>query len=224
MRDWRFHLGAAMLMAMCSAIPASVPAIAQASAGQPSADTKELLAKIKEGGYVVYLRHTETDSATKDTDLSDMSNCATQRVLSGEGREHAKKLGEAVAALKIPVGTVITSRFCRAKETAKLMGFTETRELGDLDNDSGEPLVAKDESQRRAAALRKLLGTPAAEGKNTLIVGHVPNMREAVSLDYAKMKEGEIAVFAPKAGDPAYDEVGRILPVELLSAASSAGN
>jgi phosphohistidine phosphatase SixA len=152
-----------------------------------------------------------------------MSNCSTQRVLSDKGREHAKMLGDAVTALKIPVGTVITSRFCRAKETAKLMGFTETTETGDLDNDSGEPLVTKEESQRRAAALRKLLAAPAAADKNTLIVGHVPNMREAVGLDYAKMKEGEMAVFASKAGDPGYDEVGRIISEDLRGAAKMAG-
>lgn len=208
-------------MALLSAGMA-LPAKAQTAAA-PSGESAELLNKLRSGGYIVYIRHTETDSATTDTDFSNMADCSKQRVLSDKGREHATKLGTAIKALSIPVGTVITSRFCRAKETAKLMGFDSTTETVDLDNDSGEPLVAKDESTRRAAALRKLLSVAPEAGKNTVMVGHVPNMREAVGLDYAKMKEGELAIFLPKAGDPGYDEVGRITPDQLLSSAATAG-
>jgi phosphohistidine phosphatase SixA len=201
--------------------PSALPVTVQA-AEQPAAETAELLNKLRSGGYIVYIRHTETDSATSDTDFSDMSDCSKQRVLSDKGREHATKLGNAVKALSIPVGTVVTSRFCRAKETAKLMGFGAATETADLDNDSGEPLVAKDESTRRAAALRKMLTVAPEAGKNTVLVGHVPNVREAVGLDYAKMKEGEIAIFQPKDGDPGYGEVGRVKPDQLLSAATTA--
>lgn len=144
-----------------------------------------------------------------------MSNCATQRVLSDAGRENAAKLGEAIKALAIPVGDVITSQFCRAKDTAKLMKLEISKETADLNNDSGEPFVTKDESARRSAALRKLLAAAPAAGKNTIIVGHVPNVRNAVSLDYANMKEGELALFQAKAGDPGFELVVRITQPEL---------
>jgi phosphohistidine phosphatase SixA len=143
-------------------------------------------------------------------------------VLSDLGRENAAKLGEAFKALAIPLGDVITSQFCRSKDTAKLMKLEITKELSDLNNDSGEPFVTKEESARRGDALRKLLGVAPPPGKNTLVVGHVPNVRNAISLDYANMKEGEIAVFKAKDGDPGFELVARITQDELQNAAKLA--
>jgi phosphohistidine phosphatase SixA len=175
------------------------------------------LEKVLAGGHVLYLRHTETDEATNDSDLSDMSDCSKQRVLSETGRESARKIGQAVAALKIPVGSVITSRYCRAKETAALIGFEKAAESADIDNDKGG---TKEDSDNRAAALQKMLATAPEPGKNTLIIGHAPNIRKAAGLDFADIKTGEIAIFTPKAGGDGYDFVARIKQDELLELAS----
>lgn len=207
--------GFALLAAACLWLGSGAPASAEAT-------TAQILEGLRNGGHVIYLRHTQTDQSTKDGDLSDMSNCANQRLLSAEGRETATQLGEAFKALKIPVETVITSQFCRAKETAKLMGYTTTSEIAELNNDTGEPAVSKEESERRTAALVKLISTAPSADKNTLIVGHVPNIRNAVSLDYAKMKEGEIAVFVAEKGELGYKPIGRITPDELLGVAKTA--
>jgi phosphohistidine phosphatase SixA len=199
---------------------------ANANATNEAASSKQrdAVEKLRAGGYVVYIRHTQTDSKTEDKDLSDMNNCAGQRLLSAQGRENAVMLGEAIKALAVPVGDVITSQFCRAKETAKLMNLQITKDTADLNNDSGEPLVTKEESARRSAALRKLLAAAPAAGKNTLIIGHVPNMRNAISLDYANMKEGEAAIFAPKQGDPGFELMARITQGELQGFAKLAAN
>lgn len=182
----------------------------------------ELVKKLQGGGYIIYLRHGQTDSSTEDSDLSDMSDCSKQRLLSDEGRENAKSVGEAFKSLQIPVASVTTSRFCRAKETATLMGFENITENDGIDNDSGEPKVSKEESERRTAALRGLLAVAPSEGQNTVIIGHVPNIRNAVALEYAKMKELELAVFAPAEGEPGYEPVGRILPEDLIEQVKSA--
>ena len=177
--------------------------------------------KLRQGGYVIYLRHTQTDSKTEDKDLSDMSNCVNQRVLSAVGRKNATKLGEIFGSLVIPLGDVITNQFCRTKDTATLMKLEITKETADLNNDSCDPFVTKDESERRAMALRQLLAPAPKAGKNTLIVGHVPNLRNAVSLDYANMKEGEVAVFRPKQDDPGFELVARIAQDGLQSVAKN---
>jgi phosphohistidine phosphatase SixA len=203
------------------------PVLAQAAGGAgdgSSSKQREVIEKLRAGGYVIYLRHTQTDSKTEDKDLSDMNNCASQRLLSTQGRENAAKLGEAVKSLAIPIGAVITSQFCRAKETAQLMKLQITEATADLNNDSGEPFVTKAESERRGVALRKLLAVAPEKGKNTLIVGHVPNLRNALSLDYANMKEGEVAIFAPKQGDPGFELVARITQGELESLAKLAAH
>jgi phosphohistidine phosphatase SixA len=219
------HASAFTLALICFSF--AEPVLAQQATTSVEAQSpkqREAIEKLRTGGYVVYVRHTQTDSKTEDKDLSDMGNCAGQRLLSDQGRENAAKLGEALKALAVPVGDVITSQFCRAKETAKLMKLEISKETADLNNDSGEPFVTKPESERRGAALRKLLAVQPEQGKNTLIIGHVPNLRNALSLDYANMKEGEIAIFAAKKDDPGFELVARITQGELQNFAKLAAN
>ena len=202
-----------MLAAVCLWAGSTQSSFAQTTgkaAEAPAATAGDVLGKLRKGGYVLYVRHTQTDGNTKDGDLTNMSDCSKQRILSKEGQENAVKLGAAFKAAKIPVGGVLTSRFCRAKETAKLMGFTKATANADLDNDSGEPAVNKAESERRGAALRKLLAKAPAARKNTVIIGHVPNLKTAAGLDFANMKEGEFAVFARTKGDPGFESIGRV--------------
>jgi broad specificity phosphatase PhoE len=69
------------------------------------------------------MRHGKTDPDQADTDPFHLDNVQAQRHLTDEGRQQARALGEALHALKIPVGTVTCSKFYRAQETAKLLGF-----------------------------------------------------------------------------------------------------
>jgi phosphohistidine phosphatase SixA len=49
-----------------------------------------------------------------------LGDCATQRNLDVAGRAQARRIGEAFRAAGIEVGAVLTSRWCRASETAEL--------------------------------------------------------------------------------------------------------
>jgi hypothetical protein len=51
------------------------------------------LGALREGGFVINIRHARTDFSQDGTDLSDLANCATQRHLSAEGRAQARLLG-----------------------------------------------------------------------------------------------------------------------------------
>jgi phosphohistidine phosphatase SixA len=158
-----------------------------------------LLAALREGGFVIYFRHARTNFSQDDTDLSDLSNCATQRNLSAEGRDQARRIGEAIAALDIPVGEVLSSELCRTRETAEL-AFGQATPMPDLT--SFGTAGSEAEEQERAAALRRLLGTPPARGTNTVLVGHLFNIQAAAGIGLA---EGEAAIFNPAATmeDPA---------------------
>jgi phosphohistidine phosphatase SixA len=152
-----------------------------------------LLAALREGGFVIYFRHARTDFSQDDTDLSDLSNCATQRNLSPEGQAQARLIGEAIAALGIPIGEVLSSELCRTRETAEL-AFGQTTPMPDLT--SFGTAGSEAEEQERAAALRRLLATPPAHGTNTVLVGHLFNIQAAASVGLA---EGEAAIFSPAA-------------------------
>jgi hypothetical protein len=70
-------------------------------------------------------------------------------------------------------------------------------------------VVSPNENNRRAKALRQLLGTPPAAGKNRVIVSHKPNLMDAAGKDFGDMGEGETAIFQPL-GDGKFKLVGRI--------------
>src|SRR6266850_1905135 len=79
-----------------------------------------LLAKLRQGGYVLFLRHTSTDFSQNDQKMTSYEDCPTQRNLTDKGRDEARALGAAIKRLEIPIGTVYASPFCRTQETARL--------------------------------------------------------------------------------------------------------
>jgi phosphohistidine phosphatase SixA len=182
----------------------------QASAPGQMAD-KDLVAELQQGGYVIFLRHPATNADQADTDPLNLANVQAQRQLSEQGRKHAKGLGQAFRSLKIPVDKVISSKFNRAYETAKLIDIGEV--TPSIDVAEGGLVVPPKENARRAQVLRQLLATPPPPGKNTLIVSHRPNLQDAAGKEFGDMGEGEIAVFKPL-GDNKFQLVARVTPPE----------
>jgi len=152
---------------------------------------QELLAALREGGYVIYVRHAITDQSQTDSDLSDLANCATQRNLTEEGRAQAQLIGESIGALAIPIGEIQSSELCRARETAELAfgRVTQTPDLSSFGTAASETDV-----NARIEALRRLLATPPVSGTNTVLVGHQFNIGDAAGVSLA---EGEAAIFLP---------------------------
>src|SRR3954451_15633292 len=79
-----------------------------------------LFSSLKNGGYVIYFRHALSDTSQSDADPIDVANCQTQRNLSAAGKEQAGAIGKAMQARGITVGSVLTSAYCRAKDTGTL--------------------------------------------------------------------------------------------------------
>jgi broad specificity phosphatase PhoE len=100
-------------------------ALTYTSAGGTEPSPEELLAALRHGGNVLFVRHSKTNPDEADTDPLHLENVPAQRQLSEEGRQQAKALGEAFRALKLPIGKVITSKFHRAQEAAKLLNLGE---------------------------------------------------------------------------------------------------
>lgn len=145
---------------------------------------RALLEDLREGGYVIYVRHARTDNAQEDTDLA---SCETQRNLSEQGRLDAASIGETWATLAVPVGELISTEYCRTRETAQLA--------------FGEPnIIPKAQLEQ---ALETLLAIPPAEGMNTVI--SIP--------EDIRFNEGDALVYRPLGGpmgDQGYELVTRI--------------
>lgn len=174
--------------------------------GQPLPADGELARMLRAGGYVIVIRHGATDADTADTDPLNYENIAKQRQLSAKGEDAAKALGVAFRAIGVPVGLVYTSHFNRAYQTAKLAGFANIEKSIDLTE--GGLVVSPNENNRRAVAFRKLVSSPPADGSNTVIVTHKPNIIDAFGKDWFDVKEGEASIFRP-------DGVGQTLVARL---------
>jgi phosphohistidine phosphatase SixA len=185
-------------------------AVALAQSRSPT----ELLPELRKGGYVLFIRHPQTNPDQADIDPLNLDNIKAQRQLTDEGRRQAKAMGEAFRALKIPVGKVMASKFYRAREAAKLLDVGEV--MASLDVTEGGLVVSPRENERRAKALRELLSTPTAEGKNTVIVSHRPNLQDAAGKEFGDLAEGEVVAFKPL-GEGKFKAVGRVAPPETWS-------
>ena len=52
-----------------------------------------VVAKLREGGLVLYMRHTSTDFSQNDAAMTSYADCAHQRNLTEKGRAEAREIG-----------------------------------------------------------------------------------------------------------------------------------
>ncbi|WP_455198452.1 histidine phosphatase family protein [Kaarinaea lacus] len=154
-------------------------------------DNASLLEKLRQGGYVVLMRHAFTDFSQFDTHPVNVEDCETQRNLSSAGREQSVTIGKAIRTLAIPVGNVFSSQFCRCIDTAELaFGKHEARVRL-----SSFMQVPEEEKQRRVNYIKELLGTSPRPNTNTFLVTHRYMLKEASGVN---LTEGGSAVFHPE--------------------------
>ena len=72
---------------------------------------------LKEGGYYVFIRHALAPGNGDPVNF-DLNKCSTQRNLSQEGIDQSIRLGEEFKNKDIPISRVLTSQWCRCKDTA----------------------------------------------------------------------------------------------------------
>jgi phosphohistidine phosphatase SixA len=94
-------------------------------------------------GYVLLLRHTIAPGVG-DPENFKLNDCSTQRNLSQLGREDAKAVGDWLKRRDIKISRVESSRWCRAKQTAQLLGIGRVRLNSNLDSlfESADPAKA----------------------------------------------------------------------------------
>jgi phosphohistidine phosphatase SixA len=94
-------------------------------------------------GYVLLLRHTIAPGVG-DPENFKLNDCSTQRNLSQLGREDAKAVGDWLKRRDIKISRVESSRWCRAKQTAQLLGIGKVRLNSNLDSlfESADPAKA----------------------------------------------------------------------------------
>ncbi len=98
---------------------AGAQAQAQAQAQTQTLRGDALVKALRQGGYVIVMRHTSSPREVPDKKTANADNVKPERQLDEEGRATATAMGKAVRELKIPIGDVLTSPTYRALETVK---------------------------------------------------------------------------------------------------------
>ena len=159
---------------------------------------------LRGGGQVVLIRHASTEPGTGDPPGFRLDDCATQRNLSDAGREEARRIGEAFRARGIPVGRVLSSRWCRCLETARL-AFGRAEPWEALDSLYDAPVRERE----RTEAVRALIAAGVGPG-NLVLVTHNFNIRALTGVSPAS---GELVVVTPGPSGPTV--AGRLPPSAL---------
>ncbi|HSJ62573.1 MAG TPA: histidine phosphatase family protein [Gemmatimonadaceae bacterium] len=172
-----------------------------------SADS--LVTALRHGGYVVVFRHAHTDRSKMDDRDWSLSNRSTQRNLSDRGADDARRIGQAMASSRIPVGEILASPMFRTRETAEhAFGRAESTELL--------------RSRRTTPEARALLTTGPERGVNRVLVTHNAYINRYLSAHgHGRIGEGDAVVVRPLA-DGKYEVLGRITLEQWLELARSA--
>lgn len=154
---------------------------------------------LRGGGHVLYIRHAQTTPGFGDPPGFALENCSTQRNLSEEGRAQARRLGQALAERKVPIGEVLSSPWCRCLETARL-AFGRAKAWTPLSNLHGRHETA----ERQVREIRPRIVAHKG-GANLALVAHGS---VAVALVGERPAMGEMLVLKPQ--PPGFRVVGRL--------------
>ncbi len=157
--------------------PTALPVVAPARELKGAA----LLEALRKGGYVLYMRHA--------LQIAPRLGPCEGSNLTPVGEEQARTVGNALRALKIPIGRVLSSEPCRNLDTARLLGFGEYEITIDL-NPGGTP-PGFDVGTARTARLAEM---PRA-GTNTILVSHVHGSKQLS--EWLHLELAEIIVHRP---------------------------
>jgi phosphohistidine phosphatase SixA len=158
-------------------------------------------AALRDGAKVVLMRHGAGGAG--DPPGFRLEDCATQRNLTEKGRAEAVAAGERIRAQKVPVGKVISSQWCRCRDTAALMALGPV-EVAETFNNAYNLRDRRDELTKGARAVIAAWKGPGA----LVIVTHGANILPLTGFQPA---EGEIVVVEPEtAADGRLRVIGRI--------------
>ena len=171
----------------------------------------------QEGNKIILIRHALAPG-TGDPSGFRIDDCSTQRKLSAVGRREATQIGNSLRNHGVPIGSVISSEYCRAIDTAQL-SFGEHKTNKALNFLPCEVCTESDNATYRKRLL-PLLSQSVDQGNNLVLVGH-DDPFEAVTGIYPEPM-GVLFIIKPK-GSQDFNILGSIHPQDLIQLQSNGG-
>ena len=163
-------------------------------------DTGPAWAALRGDGHVALIRHAPAPGPVGDPFDYKLNDCTTQRNLSEQGRAEARALGARFRTQQVKVGKVVSSQWCRCRQTAELMNIGPVEDAPTFNN----AFVLNITRDELTAGARAIIG--AWRGPGTLVVvTHGENILLMLGL---RPPEGEVIVVAP---DPTSQKKMRLI-------------
>jgi phosphohistidine phosphatase SixA len=151
------------------------------------AGDEETWALLKQPGHFALLRHSNAPGGRLEPYGMDLKDCAIQRNLDDEGRAQARRLGAELRKHGLANVRIVSSQFCRALETGKLLGVGPAGELAALNQ-----IYAADVDKLTAATAQiKAYMHNIPRNQPALLVSHVTNIFDILGVN---LSSGELAV------------------------------
>ncbi len=147
---------------------------------------QKLIDNLEKGGKLIFIRHAYAPGSG-DPENFNLNDCSTQRNLSQVGRIQARQIGNFIEKNKIPVDKVLSSEWCRCKETSSL-AFQNFETKNFLN--SFFSLKFSNNKDTQISELKKYISKWDSD-KNLVLVTHYVMISEV--LDYAP-SSGEIVI------------------------------
>jgi phosphohistidine phosphatase SixA len=178
---------------LCAALFAWEPIVAR--------DGPPALQRLAEPRTHAILRHAIAPGGGDPAGFT-LGDCSTQRNLDDRGRDQARAIGAAFREAGVTVDHLLTSQWCRAAETARLL------DLGPVTEEPALNSFFADRSTRdeQTAATRALLAALPA-GETAVLVSHQVNIS---ALTGVYPRSGEVVILH-SAEDGSIEVVGRFL-------------
>tara|TARA_A100000164_G_scaffold136310_1_gene121029 strand:+ start:286 stop:834 length:549 start_codon:yes stop_codon:yes gene_type:complete len=126
-----------------------------------------ILNSLKEGKKIIFIRHAIAPG-NGDPDNFNINDCKTQRNLSEEGVEQSKNIGIFFEENKIKIDKILSSEWCRCKDTAKI-AFNNFETFDSLNSFYDEKFAQNEDIQIQN--LKKYIKSWKSD-KNLILVTH----------------------------------------------------
>ena len=171
----------------------------------PINSQEQLINLLKDGEKLIFIRHAYAPG-NGDPANFQLNDCSTQRNLNYKGIDQSKKIGQFFSENKIQIDRVLSSEWCRCKDTAKF-AFNKYITFNAL-NSFYDPRFKKNKD-KQIRDLKNYIFNWSGE-KNLVLVTHFVVISEVLNISAIS---GEIIV-----SDRAFNIIGRYkkAPIEGL--------
>jgi phosphohistidine phosphatase SixA len=123
-------------------------------------------------GYVLLMRHTLAPGVG-DPQRFRLGDCTTQRNLSDEGRQDARYIGKWLEQRNLKIHSIESSRWCRTRDTAELLGIGRVKLNKNLDSLFRESDL---ENHKQTIETKKRIVSHRNTRGLLVLVGHAVNI------------------------------------------------